>query len=137
MRSNNIKIGFSSIGGGGGSSPAPTPRTNIYVVEAGNVVAALPGVLGIKLITSVPATIPEYAVLDTYPTCVDGVGYVRSIDDGKLYLLLNAQPHTTTGLVRGQRILCYSSLDVQITGTPSLPDPLYRTQKFLLLGVSF
>jgi len=105
-------------------------KTHIYVVEGGNIVATIPGLLGIKLMPTTPATAKAYDP-NTYPTCEDGFGYVRSIDDGRLHRLMNTQPYSSQGLIRGQRILCYNRVKVQITGAP------FTYQTFLTTGATF
>jgi len=114
---------FASTIGGAGNA-----KTNIYVVEGGNVVAPVAGMLGIKLISNVPSTFTQYNP-NTYPTTEDGLGYVRSIDDGTMYRFLNAQPYSNQGLIRGQRILSYNTVSIATSGG--------SLQDFLTFGASF
>jgi hypothetical protein len=104
------------------------PFTGLYVVEGGNSLAEFTGVVGVKCLATAPTECAEYSDLESLPTCIDGVGYARSLDGGGLHLILNTLPYSDGYMLpRGWRVWAYQSLTLPIPGT----DPV-RTQRFLL-----
>lgn len=87
------KFGTVTIGGGGGSAAAAasTPNSNLYYIVGGNTLPYL-GAPGIKHVsTTITTTGTETERLaDGVPSNLpDGIGWIRSIDNGSMHLAVN------------------------------------------------
>jgi hypothetical protein len=89
-------------------------KTNLWTVVGGKPLG-YSGLSGATSATELPAEIDEYN-LNTMPETIDGVGYIRSIDTGRVALLWNGPPgQAFRDMWEGLVICCIDTIKVKIT----------------------